>query len=42
MFGKVGYSTELNEDLSLYGEVSFITEDKEFEFDDLSGVLRLV
>ena len=34
--GKIGYSTELNEDLDLYGEVSFITEDKEFGFDELS------
>lgn len=34
--GKVGYSTELDENLSLYGEVSFITEDKEFEFDKLN------
>ena len=34
--GKVGYSTELNEDLSAYAEVSFITEDKEFEFEKLN------
>ena len=34
--GKVGYSTDLNEDLSFYGEVSFITEDKEFEFEELN------
>ena len=34
--GKVGYSTELSEGLSVYGEVSFITADKEFEFDELN------
>ena len=34
--GKVKYSTALNEDLKFYGEVSFITEDKEFEFDNLN------
>ena len=34
--GKVGYGTDLSEDLSVYAEVSFITEDKEFEFDELS------
>ena len=34
--GKVGFGTELSEDLSLYGEVAFITEDKEFEFDELN------
>ena len=34
--GKVGYSTELNEDLTLYGEVAFITKDQEFEFDKLN------
>ena len=33
---KVGYSTELNEDLSLYGEVSAITSDQDFEFDKLN------
>ena len=34
--GKVKYSTKLNEDLKLYGEVSFITEDKDFSFDELN------
>ena len=34
--GKVGFSTELNEDLDLYGEVSFITEDQVFEFDKVN------
>ena len=34
--GKVKASTKLNEDLKLYGEVSFITKDKEFTFDDLN------
>ena len=39
--GKVGYSTELNEDLSVYGEVAFITEDKEFEFDELNFATKV-
>ena len=34
--GKVGYSTKLSEELSLYGEVSFLTTDKEFEFDQVN------
>ena len=34
--GKVGYATDLSEDLSLYGEVSFITEDKDFDFEELN------
>ena len=34
--GKAIYTTNLNEDLSLYGEVSFITEDKDFAFDELN------
>ena len=34
--GKVGYSTELTEDLSVYGEVGAITVDQEFEFDELN------
>ena len=33
--GKLEYKTVLNESTSLYGEVAFITEDKEFEFDKL-------
>ena len=34
--GKIGYSTELSEDLSIYGEVSAITEGKEFDFEGLN------
>ena len=34
--GKVGFGTDLSDDLNLYGEVSFITTDKEFEFDQLN------
>ena len=34
--GKVGYATDLSEKLAVYGEVSFITEDKEFEFEELN------
>ena len=34
--GKIKYTTDLNEDLKLYGEVSAITEDKEFEFEKLN------
>ena len=34
--GKIGYSTDLSEDLEVYGEVGFITTDKEFEFDELA------
>ena len=34
--GKVGYATELSEDLDLYGEVGFITTDQEFEWDELA------
>ena len=34
--GKAGYGVDLNEDLTVYGEVSFITSDKEFGFDDLN------
>ena len=34
--GKVGYSTELSDALNLYGEVSFITADQEFEFDQVN------
>ena len=34
--GKVGYSTELSEDVDFYAEVSVITEDQEFEFDELN------
>ena len=33
--GKVGGTVVLNEDTDLYGEVSLMTEDKSFEFDDL-------
>ena len=34
--GKIGYATQLNEDLSVYGEVSAITEGKEFEPSELN------
>ena len=34
--GKVGYSRVLSEDLNLYGEMSFVSEDKEFEFDQVN------
>ena len=34
--GKVGFGTALSDDLDLYGEVSFLTTDKEFEFDQLN------
>ena len=34
--GKVGYGTDLSEDLNIYAEVSFITEDQEFEFEELN------
>jgi len=34
--GKAGFGTDLTEDLNLYGEVSFITTDKEFSFDELN------
>lgn len=34
--GKVGFGTDLSEDLNLYGEVSFVTEDKEFEVEKLN------
>jgi len=34
--GKVGISADLNEDFNLYGEVSFITADQEFNSDDLA------
>ena len=33
---KVGVSTALSEDLSVYGELSAITTDKEIEFDELA------
>lgn len=32
---KVKYNTKLNEDLKLYGEVSAMTQDREFEFNEL-------
>lgn len=34
--GKVKYSTDLGERLKAYGEVSFITEDKDFQFEELN------
>ena len=39
--GKVGYSTELSEDLSVYGEVSAITEGKEFEPSELNWATKV-
>ena len=33
--GKLGFGTDLSNDLNLYGEVSFLTEDKEFDVDEL-------
>ena len=34
--GKLGFGTDLSEDLNLYGEVSFLTEEKEFDVDELN------
>ena len=34
--GKVGFGADLSDDLNLYGEVSFLTEDKEFSLDELN------
>jgi len=34
--GKLGFGTDLSEELNLYGEVSFLTEDKSFSFDELN------
>jgi len=34
--GKLGFGTDLSNDLNLYGEVSFLTEDKEFDVDELN------
>lgn len=34
--GKVGYVGELTDNLSVYGEVSAITTDQEFEFEELN------
>ena len=34
--GKVKASTKLNEDLKLYGELSFITEDRSFDLKELN------
>lgn len=39
--GKVGYVTAVSEDLSVYGEVAFITEDKEFEFEELNFATKV-
>ena len=33
--GKVGVSADISENLNLYGELSFITEDREFDTEDL-------
>jgi len=34
--GKLGFGTDLSTDLDFYGEVSFLTEDKEFAVDELA------
>ena len=34
--GKVGFGTDLSEKLAVYGEVGFITEDQDFDFDVLN------
>jgi len=34
--GKAGFTTALADDLDLYGEVSFVTNNKEFSFDDMN------
>ena len=34
--GKVGYSTDLSEKVNVYGEVGFLTEDRELEFSELN------
>ena len=39
--GKVKAATKLSEDLKLYGEVSFITEDKDFSLKNLTSVQKL-
>ena len=39
--GKVGYATQVSEDLTLYGEVSAITEDKEFDFEGLNWATKV-
>ena len=39
--GKVGLSADVSESLELYGEVAFITEDREFDTEDLSLATKL-
>ena len=39
--GKVGISTEVSESLEVYGEVAFITEDREFDTEDLSLATKI-
>ena len=34
--GKVGATAALSEDLDVYGEVAFLTDDQSFEFDELN------
>lgn len=34
--GKLGFGTDLSNDLNLYGEVAFLTEQKEFAVDQLN------
>jgi len=38
---KVGASAELNENLEVYGEIGFITEDQSFEFDELNFATKV-
>jgi len=39
--GKVGFGTDLAEDLNLYGEVAFVTADQEFEVDELNLATKI-
>ena len=34
--GKIGVVSELNESVEVYGEVGFLTEDQEFDFDTMN------
>jgi len=39
--GKVGISADLNQEFNVYGEVAFITTDKEFNTDDLALATKI-
>ena len=39
--GKVGVVGELSEQLEVYGEVGFLTEDKDFDFEELNVATKL-